>query len=112
MVSKNIFFTFFISTLKATTSIYNYHHLNIKGDWINNTTYCNGKDSQCTSDIIVTIPKLSLVSPGVVRHDYPQGEAPIVPQVRRRSLCNYCKDHLNYYHTRSPFGNEKILFME
>ncbi len=51
------------------------------GSWINNTTYCNGKDSQCTSDYIVTIPKLSMVSPGVVRHDYPEGEAPIVPQV-------------------------------
>jgi len=52
-----------------------------EGDWINNTTYCNGKDSQCTSEIIVTIPKLSLISPGVVRHNYPQGQAPIVPQV-------------------------------
>ena len=52
-----------------------------EGEWINNTTYCNGKDSQCTSEIIVTIPKLSLPSPGVVRHDYPQGQAPIIPQV-------------------------------
>ena len=50
--------------------------------WINNTTYCNGQDSVCTSDTIVTIPKLSLSSPGVVRHDYPFTEAPIVPQVR------------------------------
>ena len=51
------------------------------GDWINNTTYCNGKDSKCDSDLIVTIPKISLVSPGVVRHDYPFTEAPVVPQV-------------------------------
>ncbi len=50
------------------------------GEWINNTTYCNGQDSVCTSDLIVTIPKLSLPSPGVVSHDYPEGEAPIVPQ--------------------------------
>lgn len=55
-------------------------------DWINNTTYCNGKDSTCTSEIIVTIPKLSLISPGVVRHDYPEGEAPIVPQVNGEGL--------------------------
>ena len=54
----------------------------VAGDWINNTTYCNGQDSVCTSDTIVTIPKLSLSSPGVVRHDYPFTEAPIVPQVR------------------------------
>lgn len=50
-------------------------------EWINNTTYCNGKDSVCTSDTIVTVPKISLVAPGVVRHDYPDGEAPIVPQI-------------------------------
>ena len=52
-----------------------------EGYWINNTTYCNGKDSTCTSEIIVTIPRLSLTAPGVVRHDYPEGEAPIVPQI-------------------------------
>ena len=52
-----------------------------EGYWINNTTYCNGKDSTCTSDTIVTIPRLELIAPGVVRHDYPEGEAPIVPQV-------------------------------
>ena len=52
-----------------------------EGYWINNTTYCNGNNNECTSDLIVTIPKLSIPSPGVVRHDYPEGEAPIVPQV-------------------------------
>jgi hypothetical protein len=56
------------------------------GSWINNTTYCNGKDSVCTSDTIVTIPKLSMVAPGVVRHDYPEGEAPIVPQVVKNTI--------------------------
>lgn len=50
-------------------------------DWINNTTFCYGKDSQCQSDYIVTIPKISLSSPGVVRHDYPDTEAPITPQI-------------------------------
>lgn len=49
--------------------------------WINNTTYCNGKDSTPTSELIVTIPRLSLIAPGVVRHDYPESEAPIVPQI-------------------------------
>ena len=52
-----------------------------EGYWINNTTYCNGKDSTCTSELIVTVPKLSISSPGVVKHDYPEGEAPIIPQV-------------------------------
>jgi hypothetical protein len=56
--------------------------LYLEGDWINNTTYCNGKDSECTSELIVTVPKISLSSPGVVRHDYPFTEAPVVPQVR------------------------------
>ena len=51
------------------------------GSWINNTTFCAGKDSVCTSDLIVTIPKLELIAPGVVRHDYPEGEAPMLPQV-------------------------------
>merc|ERR1711983_345574 len=51
------------------------------GSWINNTTFCVGSDSTCISDLIVTIPKLSLVAPGVVRHDYPEGQAPIIPQI-------------------------------
>ena len=46
-------------------------------NWINNTTFCNGQDSVCTSDIIVTVPKIYLSSPGVVRHDYPATEAPL-----------------------------------
>ena len=29
----------------------------------------------------MTIPKLELIAPGVVRHDYPEGEAPMLPQV-------------------------------
>ena len=51
------------------------------GSWINNTTFCVGSDSTCISDLIVTIPKLSLVAPGVVRHNYPEGQAPIIPQI-------------------------------
>jgi hypothetical protein len=65
-------------------NLYNYFYLVLlfqDGDWINNTTYCNGKDSKCESELIVTIPKISLVSPGVARHDYPFTEAPVVPQV-------------------------------
>ena len=36
----------------------------LDGEWINNTTYCNGKDSECTSEIIVTVPKITMSSPG------------------------------------------------
>lgn len=54
------------------------------GNWINNTTFCGGKDSVCITDIIVTIPILSLPSPGVVKHDYPRSETPIWPQVSKR----------------------------
>ena len=50
-------------------------------DWINNTTYCNGHDSHCESDLIVTLPKISVFKPGVIRHDYPEEEAPVAPQV-------------------------------
>ena len=56
------------------------------GNWINNTTYCNGKNNTCTSDILVTLPELSLISPGVVRNDYPKGEAPLIPQVKNNCL--------------------------
>jgi hypothetical protein len=65
--------------LKAVVSV-------SESNWINNTTYCNGQDSVCTSDLIVTVPEIRLSSPGVVRHDYPFTEAPIVPQVPRQEL--------------------------
>jgi len=51
------------------------------GDWINNTTFCVGSDSVCTGDTLVTVPLVYWSSPGVLRHDYPQSEAPIVPQI-------------------------------
>ena len=56
------------------------------GQWINNTTFCNGIDNVCTSDILVTIPELILISPGVVRHNYPKGEAPLIPQVNLTNI--------------------------
>ncbi len=49
--------------------------------WINNTTYCAGSDSVCSTEILVTIPAAELSAPGVVRLDYPEGDAPILPQV-------------------------------
>jgi len=49
--------------------------------WINNTTYCAGSDSNCEGDVIVTVPQVYWSSPGVLRHDYPQDEAPIIPQL-------------------------------
>ena len=50
--------------------------------WVNNVTYCSGTDSVCTSDIINTTPDCELTSPGVTTMTYPEGEAPIQPQVR------------------------------
>ena len=50
-------------------------------EWVNNTTYCAGSDSVCEGEVLVTVPKVYWSSPGVLRHDYPQSEAPVVPQV-------------------------------
>ena len=51
------------------------------GSWINNVTYCHGSDSMCSTDIFVVTPDVSLKSQGVVLTDYPEGEAPMLPQV-------------------------------
>jgi len=51
-------------------------------NWINNTTFCGGNDSKCLNNkYYVTLPKIYFSSPGVVRNDYPLGQAPLVPQV-------------------------------
>jgi len=58
-------------------------------NWINNTTFCAGKDSKCEKDeagndkYYDTLPKIYIPEdrPGVVRNDYPLGQAPLVPQV-------------------------------
>jgi len=50
-------------------------------EWVNNTTYCAGSDSVCEGEVLVTVPKVYWSSPGVLRHDYPQSEAPVVPQI-------------------------------
>jgi len=47
--------------------------------WVNNTTYCGGRDSVCTTKQFVTAPKATLVSPGVIRIDY--DDTPLLPQV-------------------------------
>jgi len=52
-----------------------------EGEWINNTTYCAGSDSVCVGDPLVTAPQVYWSSPGVLRHDYPQSEAPVIPQI-------------------------------
>lgn len=53
------------------------------GEWINNTTFCAnaGSGDYCEGTPLVTIPKVYWTNPGVLRHDYPQSEAPIVPQI-------------------------------
>jgi len=52
-----------------------------EGEWVNNTTFCAGTDSVCEGEVLVTVPKVYWSSPGVLRHDYPQSEAPVVPQI-------------------------------
>jgi len=53
----------------------------IDDGWVNNTTYCGGRDSTCTTDTIVTIPHATLPSPGLIRLDY--DDAPLLPQVEK-----------------------------
>ena len=60
------------------------------GSWINNVTYCHGSDSVCSTPIMVVTPDVSLKLPGVVRTDYPEGEAPMRPQVE---LCFQIRYH-------------------
>merc|ERR1712215_169025 len=52
-----------------------------ENEWVNNTTYCPGSNSMCNGELIVTVPQVYWSSPGVLRHDYPQAEAPVVPQI-------------------------------
>jgi len=52
--------------------------------WVNNTTYCGGRDSVCTTKQFVTAPKATLVSPGVIRIDY--DDTPLLPQVENWHL--------------------------
>ena len=65
--------------------------------WINNTTYCGGKESVCTTDQIVTIPHATMPTPGHTKqkaqkafHDVFEGlirleydDEPLLPQVER-----------------------------
>ena len=51
------------------------------GGWINNTTYCGGTDSTCTTDQIVTIPHATMPSPGLIRLEY--DDEPLLPQIER-----------------------------
>ena len=54
-----------------------------ENNWINNTTFCGGKDSECRNGKYYdTTPKAYVTSPGVVRNDYPKGTAPLIPQVK------------------------------
>ena len=52
------------------------------GQWVNKVSYCNGKEDQCTSEIIVTIANVSMPHAGVIKHEYT--DAPLSPQVRKR----------------------------
>ena len=72
-------------------------YLQLEDDtWINNTTYCGGTDSACSTDQIVTIPHATLPSPGLIRLDY--DDEPLLPQVKS---CNHNKGSygINLTHT-------------
>merc|ERR1719348_1204658 len=56
----------------------------VEDGWVNNTTYCGGKDSVCTTDIIVTMPHATMPSPGLIQLEY--DDAPLLPQVERWHL--------------------------
>ena len=56
-------------------------YLRLGEGWINNTTYCGGTDSSCSTPQIVTIPHATLPSPGLIRLDY--DDEPLLPQVER-----------------------------
>ena len=89
-IYSNIFFNFFqkvhfiklylIYIFLVLSNFFRF--LQLEDDsWINNTTYCPlAVDGEC-GDVLVTAPKVYWSSPGVLRHDYPQSEAPIVPQI-------------------------------
>ena len=50
-----------------------------QGQWINNITYCDGQNSVCTTDILITIADTIILEPGVSQGDFPPGQAPLVP---------------------------------
>ena len=56
-------------------------YLPVGDGWINNTTYCGGTNSTCSTGQIVTIPHATLPSPGLIRLDY--DDEPLLPQVER-----------------------------
>jgi len=56
-------------------------YLRFEDGWINNTTYCGGKESVCTTGQIVTIPHATMPSPGLIRLEY--DDEPLLPQIER-----------------------------
>ncbi len=59
------------------------------GGWVNNCTFCEGSNSVCSSEYFVTVPAVYLPAPGVLRHDYPEGEAPLLPQIEDWKVVSY-----------------------
>lgn len=55
-----------------------YTYLDDTDQWINNVTYCGGKNNSCNTEFITTIANISLPAPGIIRHDYT--DAPLSPQ--------------------------------
>jgi len=57
------------------------------GGWINNTTYCGGSDSICTTDQLVTAPHATLPSPGLIRLEY--DDVPLLPQIEKWHIVSW-----------------------
>lgn len=58
-----------------------------EGDWVNNTTYCGGSDSDCSTAQFVTTPHATLPSPGLIRLDY--DDVPLLPQVEKWHIVSW-----------------------
>jgi len=66
----------------------------IDDGWVNNTTYCGGHDSVCTTDLIVTIPHATMPSPGLIQLDY--DDAPLLPQVEKWHIVSKPSDNFMF----------------
>jgi len=62
-------------------------YLRLGDGWINNTTYCGGTDSVCTTGQIVTVPHATMPSPGLIRLEY--DDEPLLPQVERWHIVSH-----------------------
>jgi len=62
-------------------------YLRLEQGWVNNTTYCGGTNSTCTTDQIVTMPHATMPSPGLIRLEY--DDEPLLPQIERWHIVSF-----------------------